>query len=702
MAGLYSKLAATGIRKNGRSYIPYILTSSLMVMVFYIVTFLSGSSMLQGMVGGTMMSIVLGMGSIVMGIFSAIFLFYTNSFLIKRRKKEFGLYNILGLGKGQIAKILVQETVLIYLISEVLGLGMGILFSKLAEMLAVKMLRGGITYTFTVDIVSVIASLILFAVIFVLILVNSLRQLFFSRPIELLRSENTGERPPRTNIPMAVFGILLLGTAYFIAVTIKDPAAAIAVFWFAVILVILATYLLFIVGSVVLCRILQKKKDYYYKTKNFVSLSQMAFRMRRNGAGLASICILSTMVLVTLSSTVSLYAAIPDMVGTQYPHDITMVFRDDERFVSDKFIEKTNEHVTALGYEPKNGSVARYVSFNEDTLKYVMGIDTSLPDSEFGIPAEGRIIPLDDADENIKALNLQLGENDAAIYEPNEKRITANPTLKYGGMEFNIITLDTVPESIKDKNVYRTNEDFAFIYVRDRDVLTKMYKEQYDVLTPINEEMEKEYKKEHGIPEDEDIGYGGVFISDIYVTYGFDVSEDINEVNRVYDQLSNPWGVFGMDFMEEANISLNIDTKATLVENYYGLYGGLLFLGILLGSVFALSAALIMYYKQISEGFEDAARFEILRKVGMTQREIKSAINSQVLKVFFLPLAAAGVHMMFAFPMIAKMLNLFDMYNVPLLALVTLLCYAVFAVMYVLFYKATSRSYLGIVSGNGK
>ncbi len=259
-----------------------------------------------------------------------------------------------------------------------------------------------------------------------------------------------------------------------------------------------------------------------------------------------------------------------------------------------------------------------------------------------------------------------------------------------------------MPESIKDKNVYRTNEDFAFIYVRDRDVLTKMYKEQYDVLTPINEEMEKEYKKEHGIPEDEDIGYGGVFISDIYVTYGFDVSEDINEVNRVYDQLSNPWGVFGMDFMEEANISLNIDTKATLVENYYGLYGGLLFLGILLGSVFALSAALIMYYKQISEGFEDAARFEILRKVGMTQREIKSAINSQVLKVFFLPLAAAGVHMMFAFPMIAKMLNLFDMYNVPLLALVTLLCYAVFAVMYVLFYKATSRSYLGIVSGNGK
>ena len=707
MAGLYSKLAATGIRKNGKSYIPFILTASLMVMVFYIVTFLSTNTMLRDMVGGYMMSIVLMLGSIVMGIFSAIFLFYTNSFLIKRRKKEFGLYNILGLGKRQIARILVQETVLVYLISEVVGLGMGILFSKLAEMLAVKMLRGGIVYEFSVNWYVIIVSLILFAVIFAVILLNSLRQLFFSRPIELLHSENTGERPPRTNIPMAAIGTLLLGFAYFIAVTVKDPVAAIPLFWFAVILVIIATYLLFITCSVVFCRILQKKKDYYYKTKNFVSISQMVFRMRKNGAGLASICILSTMVLVTLSSTVSLYAAIPDMVGEQYPNDITYIIRDTEKLEADLLINKTEEYVIDLGYEPKNTLKKRYVSFGDGDFKYVMGLDYHLTGDSGKIPIEGRIFPLEDADENIKALGLQLGENDVAVFEPNEKRITANPTLKYGNMEFNITVLDTVPESI-EKKIYRTNEDYAHIYVRDINVLAKMYKEQNDIYNAYVEEKKEEYRIEQGIPEGEELhGWGydddvSFDASPLYTQYGFDISDDINEVNYVWGMLENPWGVFGVDFVEELQLGWSINTKASLVEGYYGLYGGLLFLGILLGTVFALSAALIMYYKQISEGFEDAARFEILRKVGMTQREIKSAINSQVLKVFFLPLVAAGVHMLFAFPMIAKMLNLFDMYNVPLLALVTLICYAVFAAMYVLFYKATSRSYLGIVSGNGR
>lgn len=702
--GLYSKLAAVGIRKNGKSYIPYILTASLMIMIFYIITFLSSNSLLGSMLGGNMMSIVLMMGSVVMGIFSAIYLFYTNSFLIKRRKKEFGLYNILGLGKGQIARVLVLETLLVYLISEVIGLGMGILFSKLAEMLAVRMLRGSLSYTFSVDPIAVIISLILFAVIFICILVNSLRQLFFLRPIELLHSENTGERRPRTNVPMAVIGALLLGIAYYIAVTVRDPVAAIPLFWLAVILVIIATYLLFITGSVVFCRILQNNKNYYYKTKHFVSVSQMAFRMRRNGAGLASICILSTMVLVTLSSTVSLYAAIPDMVGDKYPNDITIVMEDDERLKSDELFPRTENYVKEIGYAPRNAYLKRYVSINQDTFNYVMGIDIFDKNGEGAIPIDGMALPLEDADENVKALDLNLGENDVAVFEPNEKRITANKTLKFGGMGFDIITLDTVPDSVAQK-IYRTDEDYALLYVRDTSVLAKMYKEQFDILNAVNEQMKKEEMKDRGIPEEdaENFHYSGVQISELYAEYGFDISDDVNEVAKVWEQLDNPWGVFGKEYMEAAQIkSWSVGTKATIVENYYGLYGGLLFLGILLGGVFALSAALIMYYKQISEGFEDAARFEILRKVGMTQREIRSAINSQVLKVFFLPLVAAGVHMLFAFPMISKMLNLFDMYNVPLLAVVTLICYAVFAAMYVLFYRATSQSYLRIVSGKRK
>ena len=705
MAGLYSRLAATGIRKNGRAYVPYILTAALMISIFYIIYFLGNNDMLGTMVGGSMMSMILNMGVIVMGLFSAIFLFYTNSFLIKRRKKEFGLYNILGLGKRQIARILVRETLFVYLIAEVLGLGLGILFSKLAEMLAMRMIRGNVNYIFYIDYLAIIISLILFAVIFAVILLNSLRQLFFSRPIELLHSENTGEKPPRTNIPGAVIGFLTLGVAYYMAIHIKDPSTAMGMFFIAVILVIIATYLLFIAGSVVLCRMLQKNKRYYYKTNHFVSVSQMIFRMRRNGAGLASICILSTMVLVTLSSTVSLYRGIPDNIETRYPHDITVTLYDDESLQTDKYIDIINEEAEAHGYTTKNRSVKHSMDLPKDVAKLVMGLDLSLPDEDFELYPEYTVIPLGEADENIKALGIELGDNEVAVFEAGDKRLTANPTIKFDELELTYKTIDVTPSSVEQK-IFRTHEDYAVIYVRDMEMMGRIYKAQYDVIQPINEKAEEDARLEAERLGLNGYGWEDTMMADIAVEYGFDISDDINEVNDLYEQLYNFYGVFlktvnaAHENMHLSNYAYcRIDTKATFVEEYYGLYGGLLFLGLLLGGVFALAAALIMYYKQISEGFEDAARFEILRKVGMTRREIKSAINSQVLKVFFLPPVAAGIHMLFAFPMLTKMMNIFEFYNVPLFAVVTLIGYLIFAALYVLFYKITSRSYLGIVGG---
>lgn len=702
MAGMYSKLAATGIRKNGRAYVPFILTAALMIAIFYIISFLSDNSMLQQMVGGSGMAMILKFGMVVMGLFSAIFLFYTNSFLIKRRKKEFGLYNILGLGKRQIAKILVRETIFVYLIAEILGLGVGVLFSKLAEMLAMKMLRGNVNFEFYVDPLSIIIALILFAAIFGIILINSLRQLFFSRPIELLHSENTGEKPPRTNIPGAIIGFLLLGFAYYMALRIKDPGMAMGLFFIAVILVIIATYLLFIAGSVVLCRTLQKNKRYYYKTNHFVSVSQMTFRMRKNGAGLASICILSTMVLVTLSSTVSLYAGIPDNIGTRYPHDITLTMYDDETLQADRLISVADELIESWGYTPKNTSVKRSMYLPHYVVTDIMGLDLSVPGEDYLIGTDFTVVPLDEADENIRALNLQLGDNEVAIFEAGDKRITANPTIKFGELELTYQTIDTIPASIEQK-IFLSQADFAIIYVRDPETMGRIYKAQYDITKPINDQLEQEAREEAERLGEHSYGWESITMADFQVEYAFDISEDINEVNEVYEGLDNPYGVWYDTIRDSRNTmhisrrSWGIDTKATFIDEYYGLYGGLLFLGILLGGVFALSAALIMYYKQISEGFEDAARFEILRKVGMTNREIKSAINSQVLKVFFLPLVAAGVHMLFAFSMIAKMLNVFDFYNVPLFAMVTLIGYAVFALLYVLFYKITSKSYQHIV-----
>ena len=698
MAGLYSRLAATGIKKNGRAYVPYILTAALMISIFYIIAYLSSNAMLRQMVGGSGMVMILQLGEVVMGLFSAIFLFYTNSLLIKRRKKEFGLYNILGLGKRQIARILVRETFFVYLIAEVLGLGLGVLFSKLAEMLAMRMLRGNVNYVFYIDFKVIIIALILFAVIFAAILVNSLRQLFFSRPVELLHSENTGEKPPRTNIPAAAIGFLVLGLAYYMAIRIKDPSTAMGMFFIAVILVIIATYLLFITGSVVLCRVLQKNKRYYYKTNHFVSISQMAFRMRRNGAGLASICILSTMVLVTLSSTVSLYRGIPDRIETRYAHDITIVMADDESGQSDSFIDMVDGYAAEFGYTPKNKSVTHYMKFfNLDDITNIMGLDFSIPNSDYEVYPDFTVIPIDEADENIRALNIELGDNEVAIFEAGDKRITVNPTVKFGELELDYREIDVTPSSVEEK-IFRTNEDYAVIYVRDREMLGRIYKSQYDYVDAYNSEL-----FEAGDPDTFDEEH--LLSAYLHVEYGFDISDDINEVDDFYKQLKNPYGVCintvysAYEDMHATLWTWNVDTKASFIERYYGLYGGLLFLGILLGGVFALAAALIMYYKQISEGYEDAARFEILRKVGMTRREVKSAINSQVLKVFFLPLVAAGVHMLFAFPMLAKMLNIFEFYNVGLFAAVTLIGYLIFGLLYVLFYKITSRSYLGIVGG---
>ncbi len=364
---LYARLAAGGIRRNGRLYAPYILTCSLMAMMYYIVCFLSDNSMLSDMKGGDMLREMMGLGIVIMGIFAGIFLFYTNSFLIKQRKREFGLYNILGMGKRNIARIMTWETAMVYLISIILGAGAGILFSKLAELLAVRILSGKAQYEFSVSVSGLISMLAVFAVIFLLIYLNVLRQVFFSKPIELLHSESAGEKPPRANWFLAVLGAVLLGLAYYMAVTIEEPMTALLAFFGAVLLVIIATYLLFIAGSVAICKALQKNRSYYYKTNHFISTSQMAYRMKRNGAGLASICILCTMVLVTLSSTICLYAGEEQMLYQRYPRDIavTQYYVTDEEFSQLKeeisaSLERhdiTAENVIGYQYLPLGGAI---------------------------------------------------------------------------------------------------------------------------------------------------------------------------------------------------------------------------------------------------------------------------------------------------------------------------------------------------------
>lgn len=664
MSGLYLKLAAVGIGKNGRHYTPYIITSAIMVSVLYIITFLSYNPLLSNMTGGRTMGMILTFGTIVMAIFSMIFLFYTNSFLIKSRKKEFGLYNILGLKKSQIAKVLIWENLIIYTITMIGGLALGILFSKLAELLAVRMLHGDINYKFSVDPISVIVSLIVFAVIFTLILINSLRQLFFSRPIELLRSNTTGEKPPKTNVPFAVLGVILLGTAYYMAISIEQPSAALAAFMFAVILVILATYLLFIAGSVALCAILKKNKNYYYKTEHFVSVSQMAYRMRKNGAGLASICILSTMVLVTLSSTATLYMGVNKTVEREHPTDFEINFHC---LTGNGTLEEQDtafrECCEALGITP--------VDITDEVrseLPRKSGFETFETNENIDVD----IFAADVFPEEVVS-GLNLAEDEFAYYEPFSDLINNRETITFKGYgEIKLRKIEKLSDSFTEELKRYTANGFQpdpriLLFCKNRAVLEKFISEQ-----------DAEYNTSMSV----------------HHRIGFNVTEKLTgaKSDKIESDLDTALRKY------QLSGGYYVSTKFEVAGDVYGIYGGLFFLGILLGGVFMLSAVLIMYYKQITEGFEDAARFEILRKVGMTKSEIKRSINSQVVTVFFLPLLAAGVHMAFAFPILARMLTMFNMRETGLFALMVLGVYLIFAAVYVLVYKATSKSYSAIVN----
>ena len=671
MTGLYLRLAASGIRKNGRTYIPYILTCSGMIMMFYIVGFLTYGDFLNNVRGGNLMREMLGFGVVVMVVFSAIFLFYTNSFLIKRRKKELGLYNILGMGKLNIARIMIWETLIIFAVSMTAGIGVGILFSKLAMLGAAKMLGEQAAVGFEVNPFVMVLALIFYGIIFFLILLNSLRQVFRARPIELLHSESAGERPPKARVIPALLGLVLLGTAYYMAITIKEPIMAVFAFFLAVLMVIVGTYLLFIAGSVAYCKLLQKNKNYYYKTNHFISVSQMAYRMKRNGAGLASICILSTMVLVTLSSTICLYAGEERMLQQRYPRDIILSPHTVEAEAIPPFIDYVHKKVSGYGEQIQNELYYPYLNI---TGKFVDGEVLMSPRYDANLIDDVRSIYIIPADEysRITGDDPGLSEGEAAIY------------CKLQPYNYDSIKLDEFGTfNIKKRleNFELIGNDVAnvmpsvYLLVRDTGIMGDIYDYQLDVYD---------------------------YPSSVTYYYGFDLDCDRDKKLEIYDDIRHGiWDEAG-PFSEDSgyfDTSVSGNCVESDREDFYALYGGLFFLGILLGSVFILAAVLIMYYKQVSEGFEDNRRFEILRNVGMTKQEIRRSINSQVLTVFFMPLVAAGIHTAFAFSIISKLLRLFAMTDVGFLAMVTVCCYIAFAILYVVVYIITSRSYYSIVSG---
>lgn len=670
----YPKLAWTGITKNRKIYLPYILTCVGMVLMYYIVSFLSSNATVQSMPGGNEMQAILSEGCIVVAVFSLIFLFYTNSFLMRRRKKEFGLYNILGMGKINIARILFWECLIIAVIALVGGMISGILFSKIGELLMIRILGGNTDFSFYISPNTVLQTICIFGGIFLIILLNALRQIHLSNPLELLRSEAVGEKKPKANWVIAVLGIILLAGAYYLAVTLKEPVEALMWFFVAVIMVIVATYMIFISGSVALCKLLQKKKNYYYKTNHFISVSSMTYRMKRNGAGLASICILSTMVLVMIMSTASLYIGTEDSLRSRYPRNIvTDTYSINEE--KNQLIEQTIVEVLQnKGVNAENLLNYRYLGvagffngnkalFNDDNFSSFTGAQAL----NVGNYRQLFIVPLEDYNR-IMGESKTLSDDEVLIYSTKSDYDYDTITLEDAGTWK---VKEVVDDFIDNGNDVMSIIASVFIFVPD-----------------INywENMLDGIVAKYGSAND--------LSSYKHSYYAFDLSCNDEQQIEIENEISSRLKAIE----DEQQINISVEGVASERAGFYALYGGLFFLGILLGIVFIIGAVLIMYYKQITEGYEDKGRFDILQKVGMTKREIKKSINSQVLTIFFMPLIAAGLHVAFAFPLIQKILALFSLTNFWLLIGITIGCFVLFAVFYIIVYIITSRQYYNIVS----
>lgn len=657
--GFYARLAADNIRKNAKTYVPYIITCIVTVMMFYMVNSLSTNPGLQTMYGGGPAAYILRMGVYVTALFSFIFLFYTNSFLIKRRKKEFGLFNVLGLEKKHLSRLLFLENLYVAAVSLAAGIGFGMVLDKLMFLLVTKAIGIPVTLGFYVSGKVVGVTAILFCGVFLLIYLKSVGMLHLSNPAELLRGENEGEKEPKAKWLLALLGVAALAAGYYIAITVDNPIASLEKFLIAVVLVIIATYLLFTAGSIALLKLLRKNERFYYKPRHFISVSGMIYRMKQNAAGLANICILSTMVLVMISTTGSMMVGLEDIIKTRIPNNFCIFLEEsstEQREILQRevggLIQREQlpvERIYCYSYftlvvsQRDNAYAAE-----EDEINIVAQIDNVrvlyvLPVSDYNAAA-GENISLADR-EVLMYYDRGKCTDDSAVLFDTEYRIVR------GLKEF-------------PGNGWSTNSIFNCHYMVVSD-------ESFEIIRQSAEQSL------------------GVHCP-VEAYYGFD-TDAAEEVQETFCGKLRT-------MLYELSIPFSLETRLGVRSDFLGLYGGLFFLGVFLGVLFTMATVLIIYYKQISEGYEDRERFAIMQKVGMSHAEVKAAIHSQVLTVFFLPLLTAGIHMAAAFPILKAMLALLNMTNIKLYTIFTVICFLAFAAVYTAVYSLTAKTYYKIVS----
>ena len=675
MNRLYLRLAWSNLKNSRQFYLPYVIAGMLSAMMFYTMCAIQGNDGLSKMRGGSSVQIVLYFGVVVVGVFVSIFLFYTNSFIMKRRKKELGVYNILGMDIIHVAKIMACETVFSFLIAVGGGLITGIVFQKLLTMFLYRLTGLEAAIPFYISGWGCLHTAEMFGAIYVCILLYNLMQIRFSNPVELLHSGNTGEREPKTKIIQAVLGILCIVTGYYIAITTDNPVKAVSLFFVAVMLVIVGTYFLFNAGSIAFLKLLRKNKRYYYQTRHFTTVSGMIYRMKQNAVGLANICILSTMVLVVISMTVCMYAGIEDELKTQYPAELELIFYDPDgqqdaqtfNRMADEIERVIKENGRVITGKQKGSYVGTAVAM---TGNKITALDRSAMDFSNMYVLE--IMTKDGFEEYMQETIPDIPDGSVAVMMDS---VYEQDTIVMGNTEYPVEQSMKFP--IRDA-VSEFVGGSVILIVKDENALENMRKQ----LAAMETEA-----------------YGEERTVDLTYVMNFDMSgsgeEKIACANAVRERVSE-WQ------NDETNpktmrLDCNVISRAEGHIDYETSNGGLLFLGLFLGSMFLMITVLIIYYKQISEGYEDKERFAIMEKVGMSNEEVKATIRSQVRMVFFLPLATAACHLAAAYPMLKKLLALVSLYNGTLFAWCLAGTVLVFGLIYLAVFIITSKSYYKIV-----
>ena len=667
--GIFSRLAKQNIRNNKSTYIPYIITCIFCIAMIYMMEFLRDCPTLdQAVRQADEVRMIVFTGEIVVEIFCIIFLIYSNSFLMKRRQKEIGLYNILGLERNHIGIVMFLETIITSIGSLAGGIAAGIIGSKLALLLLLKLLHIPSVLGFYISVKGIFTCLFMFGIIFLMILFLNLAKIHLSRPVELLRGNNTGEKEPVVKWLMALIGFICLGAGYYLAVTTESPIKAITIFLLAVILVMAGTYLLFTAGSIVILKFLRRRKSFYYRTGNFISISGMLYRMKQNAIGLASICILSTGVLLMIAMTVSIYFGMNDIMLNRYPYDVDMsvtsiseeecqtAIEAFEKAIADNKVpvEKSVEEIYLDIVCSKNGDQILIKPANTIRNSDSVLVLSLLDQAEY---------------ERLTGISANLNDGEIFAWYPS-------------AVQKDSVTVDETEFTVKkwlDKNPLTCGEDA----VSDNAVLV-VTDEDFKKFDEMRTEM---YKGVSSAPAGEDLTlHLGLDITGSEtdkIDFGTPVMEVVKDLKKNGGLSENSWITSGIRQQE--------------YESYYADNGSLLFIGIFLGSLFLMGTAMIIYYKQISEGYEDQKRFEIMQKVGLSRREVRSSVRRQILMVFFLPLLMAMLHITMAFPMIRRMLLLFGMTNTKLFIGCTAGTVLIFAVVYGLIYLMTARFYYHIV-----